>query len=92
MGFFFIAMRDMVKVQASEYFTNSGCYCFKFRYYPGSMSHKEIKKQSGYLYMEESYTDLKGLRNCILCIFWVWSLFCSVRVYTGPHFLSIFFC
>ena len=53
MGFFFIAMRDMVKVQASEYFTNSSCYCFKFRYYPGSMSHKEITKQSGYLYMEE---------------------------------------
>ena len=32
---------------------------------------------------------LKELQNCILCVIPVWSLFCSVRVYKGLHFLSI---
>ena len=32
---------------------------------------------------------LKELRNCILCIIRVWSLFCSVRVYMSLHFLSL---
>ena len=34
---------------------------------------------------------LKELRDCILCIICVWSLFCSVRVYISLHFLPIFF-
>ena len=29
---------------------------------------------------------LKGLRNCISCIFSMWSLFCSVQVYIILHF------
>ena len=33
--------------------------------------------------------DLKELRNCILCIILVWSLFCLVRVYKNLHFLPI---
>ena len=32
---------------------------------------------------------LKELRNCILCIIPVWSLFCSIRVYKSLHFLQI---
>ena len=32
---------------------------------------------------------LKELRNCILCIIRVWSLFCSVRVDISLHFLPI---
>ena len=35
--------------------------------------------------------NLKELRNCILCIICVWSLFCSIRVYTSQHFLPILF-
>ena len=35
------------------------------------------------------YLSLKELRNCILCIICVWSLFCSVRVYISLHFLPI---
>ena len=35
--------------------------------------------------------NLKELRNCILCIICVWSLFCSIQVYTSQHFLSILF-
>ena len=31
----------------------------------------------------------KELRNCILCIICVWSLFCTIRVYTSQHFLRI---
>ena len=34
---------------------------------------------------------LKKVRNCILCIIRVWSLYCSVRVYTSLHFLPIRF-
>ena len=34
---------------------------------------------------------LKELRNFILCIIPVWSLFCSVRVYISLHFAPIFF-
>ena len=33
--------------------------------------------------------NLKELRNCILCIIHVWSLFWSVCVCIGLHFLSI---
>ena len=33
--------------------------------------------------------NLKGLRNCILCIIRVWSLFCSARVYISLHFLPV---
>ena len=33
---------------------------------------------------------LKELRNCILCIIRVWSLFCSARVYISLHFLPDF--
>ena len=32
---------------------------------------------------------LKELRNCILCIIRVWSLFCSARVHVSLHFLPI---
>ena len=32
---------------------------------------------------------LKELRNCISRIIRVWSLFCSIRVYTSLHFLPI---
>ena len=35
------------------------------------------------------FTILQELRNCILCIIPVWSLFCSVRVYKRLHFLPI---
>ena len=35
------------------------------------------------------FTILQELRNCILCIIPVWSLFCSVRVYKSLHFLPI---
>ena len=34
-------------------------------------------------------SPLKELRNCILFIIRVWSLFCSVRVYATLHFLPI---
>ena len=33
--------------------------------------------------------ELKDLRNCILCLISVWSLFCSVRVYISLHFLPM---
>ena len=33
--------------------------------------------------------DLKELRNCILCIILVWSLFRLVRIYKNLHFLPI---
>ena len=32
---------------------------------------------------------LKELQNRILCFISVWSLFCSIQVYTSLHFLSI---
>ena len=35
------------------------------------------------------FTSIKELRNCILCIIPVWSLFCLVRVYKSLHFLPI---
>ena len=34
---------------------------------------------------------LKELRNCILCIFRAWSLFCSWRIYISLHFLPLLF-
>ena len=34
---------------------------------------------------------LKELRNSIFHIILAWSLFCSIRVYAGLHFLSVFF-
>ena len=46
---------------------------------------------SCFLYIWETFFKklLKELRNCILCIVSVWSLFCSVRVYISLHFLPI---
>ena len=35
------------------------------------------------------FTILQELRNCILCVIPVWSLFCSVRVYKRLLFLPI---
>ena len=32
---------------------------------------------------------LKDLRNCILCVIQVWSVFYSVRVYISLHFIPI---
>ena len=58
------AMLNMVKLEASQYFKSSSCYCFKFRYYvyifslPRLISDKEITKKSGYLDMMEPYTEL----------------------------------
>ena len=34
--------------------------------------------------------NLKELRNCVLRIIRVWSVFCSVQVYISLHFLPIF--
>ena len=39
----------------------------------------------------EIWTRLMELRNCILCIILMWSLFCSVRVYINLYFLPILF-
>ena len=35
------------------------------------------------------FKSLKELRNCILCVSRVWSLFCSIWVYLGLPFLPI---
>ena len=40
--------------------------------------------------LTQSFFSLKELRNCIPRIIRVWSLFCSIRVYRGLHFLPIF--
>ena len=45
-----------------------------------------------YFYVSTPRTNLlllKELRNCILCIISVWSLFCSARVYKSLHFLPV---
>ena len=39
--------------------------------------------------MKSIVQTLKELRNYILCIFSLWSLFCSVRVYIRLHFLPM---
>ena len=39
------------------------------------------------IFIFQRYISLKELRNCILYIFRVWSLFCSVRVDVSLHFL-----
>ena len=40
-------------------------------------------------FLTHTKNSLKELRNCILWIIPVWSLFCSVRVYKSLHFLPI---
>ena len=39
--------------------------------------------------LEFARAPLKELLNCILCIFCVGSLLCSVGVYVRPHFLLV---
>ena len=56
-------MLDMVKLQASQYLKSSviapsSDIMFISLAYPGSISDKEITKQSGYLGMMEPYTEL----------------------------------
>ena len=48
-----------------------------------------ISKLNNFCSRYDSSESLKELRNCILQIMRVWSLFCSVRVHTSPHFLPI---